>query len=86
MGIVGGIIGAGMGGGCGFGLFFKINQWTIGKDGIIFNDDGTANKHLTGIITLIYVAVGVIIFGITGARSGRFYFKRMFAWLEFVLF
>ena len=86
-GIVGGIIGAGMGGGFGFGLFLKFEHGIAGNvHGWIYNDDDTVNVTATKVWQAIFVSLGVIFCGIPGARSGRFYFKRMYGWLEEVFF
>lgn len=67
-------MGAGIGGGLGFGIGLKLTE--------IFGSGVSAPKW----IQLILAIVGTICGAIPGSKGGRYYFKRMYAWLENVLF
>ena len=72
-GIAGGIFGAGIGGGIGFGLGLNLCKPFGGE-------------KAPEIMQIILAVLGTICCAIPGSKGGRFYFKRMYAWLENFIF
>jgi hypothetical protein len=72
-GIAGGIMGAGIGGGIGFGIGLKCS--------LIFGSYEESKWF-----QLVFAIIGTCCGAIPGSKGGRYYFKRMYAWLENVLF